>query len=102
MEIARETNQRLPSITSLERNPKKRQRKVYIDTLQNSKGQLVAAPYSVRGFQGAPVSTPLSWNEVKHGLDPKNFTIKNIPSRLALKGDLFKGVLGSGAMLKLL
>ncbi len=100
MVIAKCTHEILPEITSLERNPKKRNRKVYIDTLQNSKGQLAVAPYSVRAFLGAPVSTPLSWNEVKHGLDPKSFTMKNVPSRLAQKGDLFKGVLGKGANLK--
>ncbi len=100
MVIAKEVQQALPSITSLERNPKKRNRKVYIDTLQNSKGQLAVAPYSVRGFPGAPVSTPLAWNEVKRGLNPKDFTLKNVPARLAKKGDLFRGVLGRGANLK--
>lgn len=96
--IARLVFERLPKITSLERDPKKRQKKVYIDTLQNAKGQLIAAPYSVRAFPGAPVSTPLSWNEVKEGLDPKDFTLKNVPLRLSKKGDLFKGVLGRGAI----
>ncbi len=95
--IARLASEKLPKITSMERDPKKRQKKVYIDTLQNAKGQLVAAPYSVRAFPGAPVSTPLSWDEVHHGLDPKHFTLKNVPIRLAQKGDLFKGILGRGA-----
>ncbi len=96
MIIARLTHEKLPKITSLERMPSKRQKKVYIDTLQNSKGQLVVAPYSVRAFRHAPVSTPLSWNEVKPGLDPLDFTIETVPARLAKKGDLFKGVLGRG------
>jgi len=95
MKMAEKVHEALPKITSLERNPAKRKRKVYIDTLQNSKGQLVAAPYTVRAFRGAPVSTPLSWNEVKHGLDPKDFTIETVPSRLARKGDLFKSLLPS-------
>ncbi len=99
MEIAKLTSKTLPKIISLERNPAKRKRKVYIDTLQNSKGQLVAAPYSVRAFPGAPVSTPLDWSEVKPGLNPKEFTICTVPDRLAKKGDLFKGVLGRGANL---
>lgn len=100
IEIGKRVHEALPKITSLERNPKKRIRKVYIDTQQNSKGALAAAPYSVRAFAGAPVSTPLSWDEVKHGLDPKDFTIKNVPLRLAKKGDLFKGILGRGAIWK--
>lgn len=100
--IARLTHERLPKITSLERNPSQRQKKVYLDTLQNTKGQLLVSPYSARGFPHAPVSTPLAWSEVKHGLDPKKFTIQNIPSRLAKKGDLFKGVLGRGKALNFL
>lgn len=102
MVIAKRTHEILPEITSLKRSPKERKRRVYIDTLQNSKGQLIVAPYSVRAFPGAPVSTPLSWSEVKYGLDPKHFTIENVPSRLAKKGDLFKGVLGRGANLRVL
>ncbi|MBX7066409.1 MAG: non-homologous end-joining DNA ligase [Parachlamydiales bacterium] len=102
MEIAKLVNEVLPKITSLERNPKKRNRKVYLDTQQNSKGALAVAPYSVRAFAKAPVSTPLSWNEVKHGLLPEDFTIKNVPARLAKKGDLFKGIFGKGANLKIL
>lgn len=102
MTIAKITHKALPKITSIERNPKKRERKVYIDTLQNAKSQLAVAPYSVRGFAGAPVSTPLDWSEVKHGLNPKAFTIENVPKRLAQKGDLFKKVLGKGGDLGVL
>jgi bifunctional non-homologous end joining protein LigD len=93
---------KLPQLISMERNPEKRKRKIYIDTLRNAKGQLSVAPYSVRAFAKAPVSTPLEWDEVKRGLDPKDFTIKNVAGRLEKKGDLFKGVLGKGANLSAL
>ncbi len=89
-------NAKLPKITSLERSPKKRQKRVYLDYLQNRKGQTLAAPYSVRPKSGATVSTPLEWKEVNSKLDPKDFTIKNIFKRLDKKGDLFKPVLGKG------
>ncbi len=82
--------------TSLERNPSRRKKKVYLDYLQNRKGQTLAAPYSVRPKPGATVSTPLKWEEVKAGLHPSDFTIKNIFKRLEKTGDLFKGVLGPG------
>lgn len=98
--IARIVHERLPAITSLERNPAKRQRKVYLDTQQNNKGQLVVAPYSVRAAPHATVSTPLSWEEVKRGLSPEDFTMENVPARLARKKDLFKPILGRGACLK--
>jgi len=89
-------NQKLPAITSLERSPKKRQKKVYLDYLQNRKGQTLAAPYSLRPKPGATVATPLEWKELKKGLSPSQFTIKTIFPRLKKKGDLFKPVLGKG------
>lgn len=90
---------RLPNITSVVRSPAKRQRKVYLDYLQNHLGQTVAAPYCVRPRPGAPVSTPLEWSEVKHGLDPTSFNMKTIFSRLKKKGDIFLPVLGKGISL---
>jgi bifunctional non-homologous end joining protein LigD len=98
--IAILVNKKLPKITSIERMPKKRQGKVYLDFLQNRKGQTLAAPYSVRPKEGATVSTPLKWSEVKKGLNPKKFTIKNTVSRIKKTGDLWKPVLGSGADLE--
>lgn len=98
--IAILVNHKLPNITSLERHPAKRQKKVYLDYLQNNKGQTLAAPYSVRPKPGATVSTPLEWKEVKKGLSPQDFNIKNIFTRLKKKGDLWKPVLGRGIDLK--
>lgn len=98
--IALLVNRRLPKITSVERLPKKRQKKVYLDFLQNRKGQTLAAPYSLRPKPGAPVATPLEWREVKKGLRPSDFNIENIFTRLRKKGDLFKPVLGRGIDLK--
>ncbi|HYE22288.1 MAG TPA: DNA ligase D [Verrucomicrobiae bacterium] len=89
-------HKQIPEFTSLERSPKKRQKKVYLDFLQNRKGQTLAAAYSVRPKPGATVSTPLEWKEVKKGLQPSDFTIKNILKRLEKKGDLWKPVLEKG------
>jgi bifunctional non-homologous end joining protein LigD len=47
----------------------------------------------LRAYPGAPVSTPLRWNEVVKGLSPANFTIRNAPDRFARVGDLFEPVL---------
>ena len=94
--IGKIVNNRLPEITSLERSPSKRKKKVYLDYLQNREGQTLAAPYSVRPKPGATVSTPLEWKEVKHGLSPADFTIISILQRLERKGDIFKKVLGKG------
>jgi len=94
--IAALVNKKLPDITSLERRPANRKKKIYLDYLQNRKGQTLAAPYSLRPKPGAPVATPLEWREVKKGLKPTDFHIKNIFTRLNKKGDLFKPVLGKG------
>lgn len=98
--VAREIHKLVPETTSLERQPKNRQKKVYLDYLQNSKGQTLAAPYSARPKPGATVSTPLDWSEVNAKLHPSQFTIKNIFKRLDKKGDLWAPVLGKGTDIK--
>ncbi|PBQ34912.1 DNA polymerase LigD [Sphingobacteriaceae bacterium] len=90
----------LPELTSLERSLKKRGNKIYLDHLQNRRGQTIASVYSLRPRTGATVSTPLDGKEVKKGLSPQNFTMFTIFERLKKKGDLFKGVLGKGIDLK--
>lgn len=90
-------HEQLPSITTMERSLSKRKKnQVYLDYLQNSRGQTLASAYSARPKPGATVSTPLDWKEVKKGLHPSDFTIHNIKKRVDKKGDLFKGALGKG------
>ena len=89
-------NNRLPSTTSIERMVAKRKDKVYIDFLQNRKGQTISAPYSVRPRPYATISTPLDWNEVNHQLTPEMFTIINMEKRLERVGDLWQPVLKQG------
>jgi bifunctional non-homologous end joining protein LigD len=84
---------KIPESTSLERSPKKRQKKVYLDCLQNRAAQTVVAPYVVRPRPKALISTPLTWKEVNKELDPSLFTIKTVLPRFKKKGDLFKDVL---------
>lgn len=89
--------QKLPDLTTLERSLKKRDKdKIYLDYLQNRRGQTLASVYSLRPKKGAPVSMPLDWKEVKKGLKPTDFNIYNALERLKEKGDLFKPVLGKG------
>ncbi|NTS43118.1 DNA ligase D [Flavisolibacter sp. BT320] len=86
----------LPKTTSLERSPRKRKDKIYLDFLQNRPIQTICAPYSVRPRPDATVSAPLHWEEVKKGLRIKQFTMTTMGGRLKSEGDLFGGVLGSG------
>jgi bifunctional non-homologous end joining protein LigD len=98
--IANLVHHEVPAFTSVERSPSKRRRKVYLDFLQNAKSQTVACVYSVRPKPGATVSTPVYWEEVKKGLSPATFTIKNIFERLKTEGDIFKPVYEKGIDLK--
>ncbi len=98
--IATVTHKRIPEISTLERSISKRKNRVYIDYHQNNFGQTIASVYSVRARPKAPVSTPLRWSEVKKGLDPRDYTMKNIRTRLKKLGDLFRPVLGKGIDLK--
>lgn len=72
---------------------KSRRHGVLIDANQNGEGKTVAAVYSARPRPGAPVSTPLTWDEVTPDLDPNAFTIKTVPDRVARLGDLHAPVL---------
>ncbi|MCW4036595.1 MAG: non-homologous end-joining DNA ligase [Candidatus Bathyarchaeota archaeon] len=63
-----------------ERSRSKEPGKVYIDYLQNSSGRTMICPYSLRAEEGAPVSTPLEWGELK-GLDPKRLNIFSVSKR---------------------
>ena len=95
--IAMMASELVPGFTTLERSLKKRGDKhIYMDFLQNRRGQTLASVYSVRPKPGATVSTPLDWKEVNSKLDFREFTIHNIADRLKKHGDLFKGVLGKG------
>src|SRR5437773_6146453 len=86
--------QRAPDLATIERVVRRRKaHHVYIDFLQNVRGKTVASVYSPRPRQGAPVSTPLKWQEFKRPIDPKAFTIKTIFKRLDKFGDLFEPAL---------
>jgi len=95
--IANLVHKRMPATTSVVRSPAKRKKKVYLDFLQNRRGQTLAAPYSVRPKPGATVATPLRWEEVNDKLDPSRFTMQTIFSRIEKLGDIWKPALGKGA-----
>ena len=99
--VAIRVHEQLPRITTIERSLAKRKKnEIYIDYLQNSIGQTLACAYSVRPKPLATVSAPLEWKDVKHGLRPAQFTLKNMHERIIQKGDLFKPVLGKGLNMK--
>jgi len=82
-----------PDIATLERVVERRGARVLVDIGQTGRRRTIVAPYSVRAFPGATVSTPLSWDEVNDDLDPSKLTLRTVPDRLAQVGDLARGVL---------
>ena len=92
--------EQLPETTTIERPLNKRKGRIYIDYLQNRKGQTLACAYSLRPKPGATVSAPLDWSEVKRGLQISKFDITNIIKRVEKKGDLFSEVLTGKTDLK--
>ena len=92
--LARVALKEAGDIATIARSLEAREGKVYIDFLQNRRGQLLVAPFSVRPVPGASVSTPLGWHEVNRGLDIHKFTIRSVPKRLARsKSDPLRPVL---------
>lgn len=61
-----------------------------IDHAQNSVARNTAAPYTARGHPGAPVSAPVTWDEVADGaIRPDQFTLRTMPERIQQLGDLW-------------
>ncbi len=74
--------------------------KVYFDYLQISWGKTISAPYVLRAHGRAPVATPLRWSEVRPGLSPLDFTLRNVRSRFDHLGDIFAPVLSNSQRLE--
>lgn len=92
-ELADELAARYEKRLTTEQRKNKRRGRVYIDTNRNAHGQTGVAPYSVRAREGAPVATPLTWQELKGGqVNPQKYTIKNIFKRLKQTGDPWKTI----------
>jgi DNA ligase D len=90
--FALEIERRLPDVVDLswwrkDRDPTT----VFVDYNQNTRDHTLRSAYSVRGVAEAPVSAPLTWNEVSSA-DPRDFTLATMPARFAEVGDLHAGI----------
>jgi len=84
---------RYPEKFTLEQRKKKRKSRVYLDTYRNTYGATAVAPYAVRARPEAPVATPLDWDEVADGANPRDWTVENIQNRLGQKEDPWRGMM---------
>jgi bifunctional non-homologous end joining protein LigD len=82
---------RHPELSTMERRVAARGDRVFIDTGQTGRSRTIVAPYSVRAHPGATVSLPLRWEEVHRALDPREFSMFTVPSRVAEHGDALAG-----------
>jgi bifunctional non-homologous end joining protein LigD len=78
-----------------------RRGRIYVDTGRNGYSATFAAAYTVRAKPGAPVSAPCTWDEVERGeVNPRTFTLRNMPDRIAKVGDLWADMRRRGRSLK--
>ncbi|MFP4177358.1 MAG: non-homologous end-joining DNA ligase [Acholeplasmataceae bacterium] len=90
--LAADVVRRLPEIATLEQRKDKREDKVFLDTLRNAYGQTSVCPYAIRALKGAPVATPLSWQEFSdQPFDPQRYRTDNIFRRLGRIDNPWKG-----------
>jgi bifunctional non-homologous end joining protein LigD len=88
--VARMVSAEHPKLVTNERTVSKRPAgRVLIDVVQNAEGRPLAAPYVVRAFPKAPVSTPLHPRELRTNLKPEKLNIKTLPERIKEEGDLW-------------
>jgi bifunctional non-homologous end joining protein LigD len=77
-----------PAHLTVEQRKDKRGDRIYLDVMRNAYAQTAVAPYAVRARRGAPVATPLDWDELgTRGLRADRFTIRDVPKRIAQQGD---------------
>jgi bifunctional non-homologous end joining protein LigD len=78
---------------TLEQRKNKRADRIFLDILRNSYGATTVAPYAIRAREGAPVATPLTWDELEDGAAPRKWTLASIPDRLAQTNDPWAGMM---------
>jgi DNA ligase D-like protein (predicted ligase)/DNA ligase D-like protein (predicted polymerase)/DNA ligase D-like protein (predicted 3'-phosphoesterase) len=71
-----------------------RKGKVLLDIYRNRSSQTIVAAYSLRGLPGAPVSTPLTWEELGSAGTPGIFNLRTVPDRVAAGGDPWEAISG--------
>jgi len=99
-ELGAEIAGRSPDTLTTEWRKEKRDGKILVDTARNTYGQTVVAPYAVRALPGAPVATPLAWEELcDPELSARSWTLRTVGERLAERGDPWTDIADHAATL---
>jgi DNA ligase D len=85
--FGRELERRMPGEVTTKWWKEERGQRIFVDYNQNARDRTIASAYSLRPLPGAPVSTPVTWDELA-GVDPRAFTLHTVPARYAEVGDL--------------
>jgi bifunctional non-homologous end joining protein LigD len=100
--LAQELALRHPALITAEYRVARRPRgRVLVDYNQNAWGRTLASVYSPRPRPEATVSTPVTWKEIERGIRIEDFTMANVPARVAKLGDLWKPLLEKRGRFKL-
>ena len=92
---------RAPDRLTQEFSKADRNGRIYVDTGRNGYSATFAAAYTVRPKPGAPVSAPCTWEEIERGeVNPRTFTLRNMPERVATVGDVWGDMRRRGRSLK--
>jgi DNA ligase D len=84
--FGRELERRLPGEVTTKWWKEERGRRIFVDYNQNARDRTIASAYSVRPKEGAPVSAPVTWDELSE-VEPEDFTVATMPARFAEVGD---------------
>jgi bifunctional non-homologous end joining protein LigD len=86
--VAETVAEEAPDLATVAQRKASRGDRVFLDTLRNAYGQTAVAPYAVRARPGAPVATPLTWEEaLSADMTPRRYTIANIFRRMGQTDD---------------
>ena len=84
---SRELERRMPQKVTTNWWKEERGERIFLDFNQANRDRTMAGAYSPRALPGAPVATPVTWEELAAGVDPADFTVRTVPRRLAEIGD---------------
>jgi bifunctional non-homologous end joining protein LigD len=90
-ELAEVAAARHPDLFTVEFRKAKRGGLVFLDVMRNGYGATVIPPYAVRALPGAPVATPIGWDELGR-VEPRSYTMANLGRRLGRVGDPWTGI----------